>query len=123
MGCRPPAWPLRLRGHGGGWSICWRGLAINRCCRIPSRPRPIAAARLKNDRVDAERLAVLLRSDFLPTVWIPPREIREARELLRHRVSPVWLRTRIKNGLLALLARRNLQPRSATHWLSLGKPT
>jgi hypothetical protein len=33
-------------------------------------------------------------------VWIPPREIREARELLRQRVSLVWLRTRIKNRLL-----------------------
>src|SRR5262245_7688248 len=56
----------------------------------PKQTKAIAAARLKNDRVDAERLAVLLRGDLLPTVWIPPSEIRQARELLRHRVQLVW---------------------------------
>lgn len=76
----------------------------------PKQTKAIAAARLKNDRVDAERLVLLLRGDLLPTVWIPPAELREARELLRHRVSLVWVRTEIKNRLLALLARRHLQP-------------
>ena len=38
----------------------------------PKQTKAIAAARLKNDRVDAERLALLLRGDLLPTVWIPP---------------------------------------------------
>jgi len=79
----------------------------------PKQTKAIAAARLKNDRVDAERLALLLRGDLLPTVWIPPAELREARELVRHRVSLVWVRTEIKNRLLALLSRRNLQPTSS----------
>ena len=39
----------------------------------PKQTKAIAAARLKNDRVDAERLALLLRGDLLPTVWISPR--------------------------------------------------
>jgi transposase len=47
----------------------------------PKQTKAIAAARLKNDRVDAERLALLLRGDLLPTVWIPPAALREAREL------------------------------------------
>src|SRR5262245_44918916 len=38
----------------------------------PKQTKAIAAARLKNDRVDAHRLALLLRGDLLPTVWIPP---------------------------------------------------
>src|SRR5262249_17771650 len=33
----------------------------------PKRTKAIAAARLKNDRVDAGRVAVLLRGDLLPT--------------------------------------------------------
>jgi len=67
----------------------------------PKQTKAIAAARLKNDRVDAERLALFLRGDLLPTVWIPPAGLREARELVRHRVSFVWDRTEIKNRLLA----------------------
>jgi hypothetical protein len=56
---------------------------------------------------------VLLRGDLLPTVWIPPATLREARELVRHRISLVWLRTQVKNRLQAMLARRNLQPTQA----------
>ena len=85
----------------------------------PKQTKAIAAARLKNDRVDAERLALLLRGDLLPTVWIPPARLREARELVRHRVSLVWVRTEIKNRLLALLSRRNLQPTSSKRWLTV----
>jgi transposase len=85
----------------------------------PKQPKAIAAARLKNDRVDAERLALLLRGDLLPTVWISPAGLREARELVRPRVSLVWVRTEIKNRLLALLSRRNLQPISSKRWLTV----
>ena len=86
----------------------------------PKQTRAIAAARLKNDRVDAERLVQLLRGDLLPTVWIPPAAVREARELIRHRVSLVWERTGVTNRLLALLARRNLQPTSGPSWSTVG---
>jgi transposase len=85
----------------------------------PKQTKAIAAARLKNDRVDAARLALLLRGDLLPTVWIPPVSLREARELLRHRVSLVGVRTGIKNQLQALLARRNLQPSSSAKWMTV----
>jgi transposase len=84
----------------------------------PKQTKAIASARLKNDKVDAERLALLLRGDLLPTVWIPPREIREARELVRHRVHLIWMRTTIKNQLHALLARRNLRPSSYERWMT-----
>lgn len=84
----------------------------------PKQTRAIAAARLKNDRVDAERLALLLRGGLLPTVWIPPQSVREARELLRHRLLLVQTRTRVKNHLLALLARRNLRPTQTRNWLT-----
>ncbi|MBI4240618.1 MAG: hypothetical protein HY613_02780 [Candidatus Rokubacteria bacterium] len=35
----------------------------------PKQTKAIAAARLKNDRVDAERLLLLLHGDLLPRVW------------------------------------------------------
>src|SRR5207253_7938069 len=102
----PPA-RVAIEASGTWWWLVdvLEGLGHYPVLSHPKQTKAIAAARLKNDRVDAERLAMLLRGDLLPTVWIPPREIREARELLRHRVSLVWLRTRIKNALLALLAR------------------
>jgi transposase len=84
----------------------------------PKQTKAIAAARLKNDRVDAERLALLLRGDLLPTVWIPPASLREARELIRRRIQLVWLRGVIRNRLHAMLARRNLQPTSGKSWLT-----
>ena len=86
----------------------------------PKQTRAIAVARLKNDRVDAERLVQLLRGDLLPTVWIPPTAVREARELIRHRVGLVWARTGVTNRLLALLTRRNLQPTSSQSWSTVG---
>ena len=44
--------------------------------------RLIAEAKLKNDKVDAKRLAELELKDFLPEAYIPPREIRDNREYL-----------------------------------------
>jgi len=76
----------------------------------PKQTKAIAHARLKNDRVDAERLASLLRAELLPTVWIPPRELRQAKELLRHRVLLRRIRLSVHNQLAALLRKRNLQP-------------
>jgi transposase len=45
--------------------------------------------------------------------------LREARELIRHRVQLVWLRGEVRNRLLAMLARRNLQPASGKSWLTV----
>jgi len=85
----------------------------------PKQTKAIAAARLKNDRVDAARLAMLLRADLLPAVWIPPTSLREARELVRHRIRLTQLRTCLRNMLQSMLARRNLRPVEATKWMSV----
>jgi hypothetical protein len=53
----------------------------------PLRTKAIASARVKTDAVDARTLAHLLRTDLLPEAYIAPREIRELRDLLRHRVA------------------------------------
>jgi transposase len=64
----------------------------------------IASARLKNDKVDAEILAQLLRADLLPEAWIAPLAVRQLRALLRHRVGLVRLRTLLRNRIHAVLA-------------------
>ena len=59
----------------------------------PLRTRAIAAARVKTDAVDARTLAHLLRTGLLPEAYIAPPELRDLRELLRHRATLVHLRT------------------------------
>jgi len=63
----------------------------------------------KTDKLDATRLAILLRNGTLPEVWIPPSELRDQRELLRLRIFLVRLRTQVKNRVHVTLARHNLQ--------------
>jgi transposase len=62
----------------------------------------------KIDKLDAKRLAVLLRNGTLPTVWLPPGEIRDGRELHRTRMAFNELRTALKNRVQATLAKHAL---------------
>jgi transposase len=74
----------------------------------PLRTRAIAAARVKTDAVDAATLAQLLRAGLLPEAYIAPRELRDVRELLRHRVTLVAMRSAIKNRVHAILAKHGV---------------
>jgi transposase len=76
----------------------------------PLRTRAIAAARVKTDAIDARTLAHLLRTGVLPEAYIAPPELRDLRDLLRHRATLVHLRTSIKNRVHALLARQGILP-------------
>ena len=86
----------------------------------PTRCKAIAAARLKNDKVDAETLAQLLRADLLPEAWIAPPEVRQLRALLRHRVGLVRLRTLLRNRIHAVLADHG-QDRPSGVWSGPGQ--
>ncbi|MGE3858578.1 MAG: transposase, partial [Nitrososphaeraceae archaeon] len=52
------------------------------------------------DKVDARMLADLLRMDMIPECYIPNKEIRDLRDLVRRRFYFVSLRTIFKNNLL-----------------------
>src|SRR3954449_1892437 len=75
----------------------------------PLRTRAIAAARVKTDAIDARTLAQLLRADLLPEAYIAPRELRDLRELLRHRAALTQMRSALKNRVHAILARQGVQ--------------
>ena len=64
----------------------------------PLRTKAIASARVKTDAVDARTLAHLLRTDLLPEAYIAPRELRDLRDLLRHRVALTRMRSALKNA-------------------------
>ena len=75
----------------------------------PLRTRAIAAARVKTDAVDAKTLAHLLRTGMLPEAYIAPPELRDLRELLRHRAVLTRMRSSVKNRVHALLARQGIR--------------
>jgi transposase len=53
-------------------------------------------------------LAQLLGAGLLPEAYIAPRELRDVRELLRHRVTLVAMRSALKNRVHAILARHGV---------------
>lgn len=59
----------------------------------------------KTDKLDARGLALLLRNGTLPSIWIPPGELRDHRELPRMRMTLVQVRTILKNRIHATLAK------------------
>jgi transposase len=90
----------------------------------PLKTKAIASARIKSDKVDARILAHLLRTDLIPECYVPPREMREIRSLVRHRLSIVKLRTMVKNKVHALVDRNgskhefsDLFGKSGIQWL------
>jgi transposase len=59
----------------------------------------------KTDKLDARGLNRLQRAGTLPTVWIPPGELRDQRDLPRTRMVLVRQRTQLKNRIHATLAK------------------
>jgi Transposase and inactivated derivatives len=65
--------------------------------------------RVKTDPRDAYELANLLRLGSLPEAYIAPPDLRELRELVRHRRQLVKMSTSVKAGMRALLAKHNIR--------------
>jgi transposase len=65
--------------------------------------RAIAAAKKKNDRMDAGKIAECLRCDFLPECHMASTEIRDRRRTLRYRHLLVRQRVQMKNRIWGLL--------------------
>jgi len=75
----------------------------------PQRVKAIASAKLKNDRVDSETLAHLLRCDLLPESWKADRATQARRQQVRLRSTLVRQRTRWKNQVHAALHQQGLR--------------
>jgi transposase len=66
----------------------------------PMKTKAIASARIKTDKVDAKILAHLLRADLVAESYVPPKQIREIRALMRHRLSLLKMRTMVNTVAL-----------------------
>lgn len=71
----------------------------------PLKVRAIAEARIKTDKIDATTLAHLLRCDLVPRAHVSSPEARIVKNLLRHRMFLVVVRTMVKNRIHALIDR------------------
>ena len=122
----PPRTPVAVEAtYGWSWLVDLLGeLGLDPHLAHPGGCKAIAYARLKNDKVDARTLAHLLRTDLLPEVWLAPPEVRELRNLLRHRAALVAMRTGLKVRVRAVLGERgiaapqSLWTRPGRQWLA-----
>ena len=72
----------------------------------------------KNDRIDSEKLAHLLRANLIPPAYVYPAEQRPVRALLRQRMSYVWERATLKTHLSMNQTAEGLVPakKSGCNW-------
>jgi transposase len=69
----------------------------------PLMLRAIAAAKKKNDKIDAAKIADCLRCDFLPECHMVSTEIRDRRRILRYRNLVIKQMVQMKNRVSGLL--------------------
>jgi len=76
----------------------------------PLKVGQIAGAKVKTDRLDVERLIVLLIAGIVPEVWVPPHHVRDLRALISHRWRIHKQIAMTKNRLHSFIHRFNLNP-------------
>jgi transposase len=69
----------------------------------PAMLKAITAAKKKNDRADAEKIADLLRVNLLPECHMMPEELRELRRVMRYLSMIVRTAVKMKNRMSGLL--------------------
>ena len=69
----------------------------------PALMKAIGASKKKNDKLDARKIADLVRCNLLPACYVAPAEMRELRRMLRYRNLVVRQAVRMKNKMSGLL--------------------
>ena len=75
----------------------------------PYLNRMIATVHAKNDKYDAQVLANLTRTNLVAKCYVPEKNTRHLRELIRHRASLIRMRTLAKNKVQTLLCKYNFK--------------
>lgn len=89
----------------------------------PIKTRAIAEARIKTDSIDASTLCDLLRANLVAESYIPPKDIRNLRNIMRQRKTIVKGRTQIKNKIHSVLLMNGIKlpystlGKSAMKWI------
>src|SRR5262245_14150061 len=72
--------------------------------------KAIHGGKSKNDRIDSEKIATLLRGGTLPQAYVYPKGLRETRDLLRRRMHLVHRRAEAITHLVNTNSQYNLPP-------------
>ncbi|MFH2204875.1 MAG: transposase [Elusimicrobiota bacterium] len=81
---------------GRNWGVLYDALeelSLNPKLANPLRMRLIAETFTKTDKIDATTHAAILKAGLTPLVHVPPKKIRDQKNLLRQRIWMVKLRT------------------------------
>jgi transposase len=70
----------------------------------------ITRAQVMTDKIAARILARLHAAGLLPSVWVPPAEVRDHRALVAQRAKMMGLATQARNRLHAVLHRHHISP-------------
>ncbi len=130
----------RLAGPGVRLAACYeagptgyalhrqlQGLGVECMVVAPSLVPTRSGDRVKTDRRDALKLARLLRSGDLTSVWVPDEEHEALRDLVRARADAKADALRAKHRLSKFLLRRGIRPAHGVrawterHWSWLGQ--
>ena len=90
------------------------------CIGDAAQIRRLVVRQQKTDRRDAKHILDLLLDGRFPRLWVPSLEIRDVRQLLRHRQKLVELRTQVKNQLQHLALNQGVQ-RKRRLWSKEGR--
>jgi transposase len=71
----------------------------------PMKTKIISESKCKTDKVDAEALARMLASEFLPTIWEPDDSLQHLRKLASHAQAIGKQKTMAKNRIHSILHR------------------
>jgi len=102
---------VAMESSGNYWVRLYEALegkGISVVLSNPLKTRAIAEAKIKTDRLDASTLADLLRADLVAESYVPSRQVRDRRALLRYRSCLVRTRSMVKNRVHALLDKYEL---------------
>jgi transposase len=82
--------------------------------------RSLVVRRQKTDRRDAKHILELLLDGRFPRLWVPNAQMRDLRQLLRHRQKLVEMRTQVKNQLQHLALNQGVR-RKRRLWSVAGR--
>lgn len=87
----------------------------------PLKTKAIASAKIKTDAIDAKVLANLLRTDLIAESYVPSKEVRELRSLVRRRASLVRQRSHLKHQSHSILLKNGINAPMTDIFGKLGK--
>jgi transposase len=74
----------------------------------PKKTHDIAGSK-KMDKIDAKTQADLLRTHYLPEVWIPDEQTLQFRDLTRHKANLTRLKTQVQGKIRGYLLRKGVK--------------